>query len=70
MAENAATVHLSKAFSIATYQQREAMITVEVGSHKSLISKARFSRILGFSFADGLVDTESISSSLIMEMLY
>lgn len=70
MAENVPMVRLSKAFSTATYQHCEAMITLEVGSHKSLISKARFSKILGFSSTDGLVDPKSISSSLIMEMFY
>lgn len=39
MAKNVPLVHLSKAFSIATYQEGEAVITFEIDTQKTSISK-------------------------------
>ena len=46
------------------------MITFEVNSQKTCISKSRFCRLLGFTATNDLVGLESISSSLIIEMFY
>ncbi|CAI9273803.1 unnamed protein product [Lactuca saligna] len=70
VAENVPLVNLSKAFSTTRYQQSEVVITFEIDSHKTYISKARFSRMLGFSSSEGLVNPESISSFVILEMFY
>lgn len=65
-----ALVHLSKAFSSTNYNQSEGLITFDVDSHKTSISKVRFYMMLGFSSIDGLIDPESISSSEIIKMFY
>ncbi|CAI9266356.1 unnamed protein product [Lactuca saligna] len=70
MDENVPLVHLFKAFSIASYQHSEAMITFEVDSHKTSISKARSSRMQGIYSTVVVVYLESISSSTILEMFY
>ncbi|CAH1437860.1 unnamed protein product [Lactuca virosa] len=68
MAESVPLVHLSKAFSTTNYKQSEVMITFEIDSHKTSISKSRFCRLLGFTATDDLVNPETISSSAIIEM--
>lgn len=70
MVEHVPLVLLLDAFSIARYQHNEAMITFEVGSNKTSISKARFSQFLGLSNSMHLVDPKSISSRAILEMFY
>lgn len=70
MAKNVPLVHLSKAFLIATYQEGEAVITFEIDTQKTSISKSRFSRLLGFSQGRDLVDPDSIFSSAILDMFY
>lgn len=63
-------VHLCMEFSSANYNPNEGVITFEVDSNKTSISKARFCRMLGFSSSGGLVDPVSISSFTILEMFY
>lgn len=70
MAKSVPLVHLSKAYSTANYNQAEGVITFEVASHKTSISKSRFCRRLGFAITEGLVDPDSISSSTLIEMFY
>ncbi|CAI9300866.1 unnamed protein product [Lactuca saligna] len=70
MAEFVPLVHISKAYSFANYSQADGVITFEVASHKTSISKARFYRCLGFTATEGLVHPESISSSTLIEMFY
>lgn len=66
MAESVPMVHFSQAFSSTFYNQNEGVITFELDSHKTFISKTRFCRLLGFSSAEDLVDPESISSAAIL----
>lgn len=70
MAENVRLVHLSKAFSTASYQEGEVVIMFDIGTQKTSIAKSRFNRLQGFSQRRDLVDPESISFSAILEMLY
>lgn len=70
MTENVPLVHLSKAFSTARYQEIGSIITFEVGFVQTSITKARFSRLLGFPASKDLIDPESVSSSVILEMFY
>ncbi|CAI9281062.1 unnamed protein product [Lactuca saligna] len=70
MAKHVPLVRLSKAFSTASYQQHESVITYEIDSHKTSISMSRFSQLLGFSQARDLTDSDSISSSATQEMFY
>lgn len=68
--ESVPLVHLSKAYSSSNYSQIECSIDFEIDSNITSISKARFSRMLGFSSAKGLVHPESFSSFEIINMFY
>ncbi|CAI9277151.1 unnamed protein product [Lactuca saligna] len=70
MAEIVPFVHLSKAYTIENYIQVDGIITFEVASHKTSISKACFYRCLGFTATEGLGDPNSIFSSALIEMFY
>lgn len=70
MAGTILLVHLSKAFSSATYNQREGVIHFEVASNKTSISKSHFCKILGLSTTVELVDPESISIIALIDMFY
>lgn len=51
-AESVPLVHLSKAYSLSIYTKANEIIYFEVASHKTLITKARFCRVLGFASSD------------------
>ena len=68
--ENVPLVHLSKAYSTASYQQREEMITFEVDKTKTHITKSRLCTLLGLPQGCDLINPESISNSTILEMFY
>ncbi|CAI9294136.1 unnamed protein product [Lactuca saligna] len=70
MAQHDPLVLLSEGFSTARHQQSEALISFEVDSIKTTISKARFSFLLVFSQLRDLVDIESIYSSDLLEMFF
>lgn len=59
MVEFVPLVHLSKAYTTANYIKAEGIITFEVASHKTSISKAHFYRCIGFTATKGLVDPNS-----------
>lgn len=68
--ENVPLVHLSKAYSIASYLKEEEKITFEIGNQKNHISKSRFCSLLSLPQGRDLVDPESISNFAILEMFY
>ncbi|CAI9264710.1 unnamed protein product [Lactuca saligna] len=70
MIENVPLIHLSKAFSTARYLESGSIITFEVGTQQTSITKAGFSQLLGFPASRDLIDPESISSSSILEMFF
>ncbi|CAI9268636.1 unnamed protein product [Lactuca saligna] len=70
MSENAPLAHLSKAFSTARYQESGSIITFKTAAQPTSITKARYSRLLGFPTSRDLIDPESVSSSAILEMFY
>ncbi|KAI3701012.1 hypothetical protein L2E82_45654 [Cichorium intybus] len=70
MSESVPVVHLSSAYSSAIYNKAEETISFEVASHKTSISKSRFSRLLGFTSHDNLVDPDSISCNGLFTLLF
>lgn len=70
MVEYIPLVHLSKAFSAASYVLADDVINSEVDSRKSTITKARFWRMLGFGTTEGMVDPNLISSVDLIHMFY
>ncbi|CAI9299229.1 unnamed protein product [Lactuca saligna] len=63
-------VHLSIAYSTASYQEGEEMITYKIFKMKTHISKLRFCSLLGIHQGHDLVDPETISNSAILGMFY
>lgn len=63
-------VHLSKAYSTASYQKGEEMITFEIFNKKTQITKSRFCSLLGLAQVRALVDPEYLSNSSVVEMFY
>ncbi|CAI9276736.1 unnamed protein product [Lactuca saligna] len=68
--ENVPLVHLSKAYSTASYQQVEEMIKFEIDTKKTQITKSQFISLLGIPLGCDLVDPESVSNSAILEMFF
>lgn len=62
MAELIPLVHLSKTYSSAAYIQVDGLITFDVATNKTSISKACFCRMLGLDSSEGLVDPDLILS--------
>lgn len=70
MAEFIPLVHLSKTYSSAAYIQVDGLITFDVATNKTSISKACFCRMLGLDSSEGLVDPDLILSIDLINMFY
>lgn len=70
MAESVPLIHLSRAYLSAIYNPNEGVITFDIDSNKTSVSKTRLCRMLEFSSKEGLVDPELISSAAIIEMFF
>lgn len=56
MVEEVPMVHLSKSFSTSIYNKAEDVIHFEVANHKTSITKPHFSRLLGLTLTEVLVN--------------
>ena len=63
-------VHLSKAYSTASYQKGEELITFESHNQKTHITKSIFCSLLWLPLGRDLIDPESFSNSAILEMFF
>lgn len=63
-------VHLSKAYSTASYQKGEEFISFEIFNKKTHITKSRLCTLLGLPQGHDLVDAETLSNSAIFGMFY
>ncbi|KAI3505833.1 hypothetical protein L1887_28119 [Cichorium endivia] len=63
-------VHLYSAYSSAFYNKTEEIVTFEVGSVKTQISKSRFGKLLGFTDTEDLVDPESLQPVTLPKLFY
>ncbi|CAI9283282.1 unnamed protein product [Lactuca saligna] len=70
MVESIPMVHLSKAYSFATYIQAYEIIISEVAMSRTSINKARFCKMIGLDSSEYLVDPDLISSIDPINMFY
>ncbi|KAI3791031.1 hypothetical protein L2E82_04572 [Cichorium intybus] len=63
-------VHLSSAYSSAFYNKKEEIITFEVASVKTHVSKSRFGKLLGFTETENLIDPESLQPVVLQKRFY
>ncbi|KAI3780423.1 hypothetical protein L2E82_10404 [Cichorium intybus] len=61
---------LSVAYSTAFYNKAEEFVSFEVGSVKTKISKSRFSKLLGFTAAEDLIDPETLQPVTLLRLFY
>ncbi|KAI3515992.1 hypothetical protein L1887_14899 [Cichorium endivia] len=61
---------LSAAYSTAFYNKAGEMVTFEVGSVKTKISKSRFGKLLGFTDTADMVDPESLQPVTLPRLIY
>ncbi|CAI9263712.1 unnamed protein product [Lactuca saligna] len=70
MVESIPLVHLSKAYSSATYIKVDGVITFKVATNMTSINKAYLCRMLGIELSEVLVDPDSDSSIDLINMFY
>lgn len=58
------------AYSTASYQKGEELISFQIHNHKTQITKSRFYNLLGLPQGRDLIDPESVSNSALLEMFY
>ncbi|KAI3709029.1 hypothetical protein L2E82_38736 [Cichorium intybus] len=63
-------VYLSSAYSLAFYNKADDVVTFEVGSIKTRISKTRFGKLLGFTDQTNIVDHDSLPPSTLPRFFY
>ncbi|KAI3765950.1 hypothetical protein L2E82_15997 [Cichorium intybus] len=68
--EEVPIMYLSSAYSSAFYNKADDVVTFEVGSIKTRISKSRFGKLLGFADQTDLIDPESLSPSTLPRLFY
>ncbi|KAI3790935.1 hypothetical protein L2E82_04384 [Cichorium intybus] len=68
--EEVPIVYLSSAYSSAFYNKADDVVTFEVGSIKTRISKSRFGKLLGFADQTDLIDPDSLSPSTLPRLFY
>lgn len=63
-------VHLPKAYSSTNHNPNDRVITFDIESYKTSISKTQFSSMLGLTSTEVPVDPKSISSTATIKMLF